>query len=297
MGSSTQSDAPAADASGVVAAAPHVRPARRSRSEAQKRLIRLFWQILIVAVFLGAWQGVPEIPGITKVSRFLDPFFISSPSSVATTVWDLMTGTSNAGAIWPEVGITVGAALVGSVAGVIVGGVGGLLCGGNEELYKVVRPLVMALNAVPRITLVPIIVVVVGASPTADALSAAMLVVFIVFYNAVEGARSVSPETIEFARLLGASKRTRLLRVRGPYSLAWVFASLPNAISFGLVGAVTTELFTGSRGLGQVMITAVDTADASLTFAVVVILAVVGIILFQGVDFLRRKSLSWWEAG
>ena len=194
-------------------------------------------------------------------------------------------------------GITVGAALVGSAAGVIVGGVGGLLCGGNEELYKVVRPLVMALNAVPRITLVPIIVVVVGASPTADALSAAMLVVFIVFYNAVEGARSVSPETIEFARLLGASKRTRLLRVRGPYSLAWVFASLPNAISFGLVGAVTTELFTGSRGLGQVMITAVDTADASLTFAVVVILAVVGIILFQGVDFLRRKSLSWWEAG
>jgi sulfonate transport system permease protein len=297
MGSSTQSDAPAADASGIVAAAPHVRPARRSRSEARKRLIRLFWQILIVAVFLGAWQGIPEIPGITKVSRFLDPFFISSPSSVATTVWDLMTGTSNAGAIWPEVGITVGAALVGSAAGVIVGGVGGLLCGGNEELYKVVRPLVMALNAVPRITLVPIIVVVVGASPTADALSAAMLVVFIVFYNAVEGARSVSPETIEFARLLGASKRTRLLRVRGPYSLAWVFASLPNAISFGLVGAVTTELFTGSRGLGQVMITAVDTADASLTFAVVVILAVVGIILFQGVDFLRRKSLSWWEAG
>ena len=297
MGSSTQSDAPAADASGVVAAAPHVRPVRRSRSEAHKRLIRLFWQVLIVAVFLGAWQGIPDIPGITKVSRFLDPFFISSPSSVATTVWDLMTGTPNAGAIWPEVGITVGAALVGSAAGVIVGGVGGLLCGGNEELYKVVRPLVMALNAVPRITLVPIIVVVVGASPTADALSAAMLVVFIVFYNAVEGARSVSPETIEFARLLGASKRTRLLKVRGPYALAWVFASLPNAISFGLVGAVTTELFTGSRGLGQVMITAVDTADASLTFAVVVILAVVGIILFQGVDFLRRKSLSWWEAG
>lgn len=296
MGSSTQSDAPAADASGAVAAPP-ARPARRSRSEGHKRLIRLFWQVLIVAVFLGAWQGIPDIPGITKVSRFLDPFFISSPSSVATTVWDLMTGTPNAGAIWPEVGITVGAALVGSAAGVIVGGVGGLLCGGNEELYKVVRPLVMALNAVPRITLVPIIVVVVGASPAADALSAAMLVVFIVFYNAVEGARSVSPETIEFARLLGASKRTRLLKVRGPYALAWVFASLPNAISFGLVGAVTTELFTGSRGLGQVMITAVDTADASLTFAVVVILAVVGIILFQGVDFLRRKSLSWWEAG
>jgi len=297
MGSSTQSDAPAADASGVVAAAPHPRPARRSRSEGHKRLIRLSWQVLIVAVFLGAWQGIPAIPGITKVSRFLDPFFISSPSSVATTVWDLMTGTSNASSIWPEVGITVGAALIGSAAGVIVGGVGGLLCGGNEELYKVVRPLVMALNAVPRITLVPIIVVVVGASPTADALSAAMLVVFIVFYNAVEGARSVSPETIEFARLLGAGKRTRLLKVRGPYALAWVFASLPNAISFGLVGAVTTELFTGSRGLGQVMITAVDTADASLTFAVVVILAVIGIILFQGVDFLRRKSLSWWDAG
>jgi NitT/TauT family transport system permease protein len=139
-------------------------------------------------------------------------------------------------------------------------------------------------------------VVVFGASPSADAISAAMLVVFIVFYNAVEGARSVSPETIEFARLLGATKRERLVKVRGPYALAWVFASLPNAISFGLVGAVTTELFTGSKGLGELMITAVDTADAALTFAVVVILAIVGIILFQGVDYSRRKAVSWWEA-
>jgi NitT/TauT family transport system permease protein len=269
---------------------------KKTRSQRRQRIQRLFWQVLIVGVFLGAWQGVPEIPGITKVSRFLDPFFISSPASVAAKVWDLLTGSGNTSLIWPQLATTVGAALVGSAAGIVVGGVGGLLCGGNEQLYKVVRPLVMALNAVPRITLVPVIVVVFGASPSADAISAAMLVVFIVFYNAVEGARSVSPETIEFARLLGATKKERLVKVRGPYALAWVFASLPNAISFGLVGAVTTELFTGSKGLGELMITAVDTADAALTFAVVVILAIVGIILFQGVDYSRRKAVSWWEA-
>lgn len=269
---------------------------RKTRSQRRQRVQRLFWQVLIVGVFLGAWQGVPDIPGITRVSKFLDPFFISSPSSVAVKVWDLLTGSGSTSLIWPQLATTVGAALVGSAAGVVVGGLGGLLCGGNEQLYKVVRPLVMALNAVPRITLVPVIVVVFGASPSADAISAAMLVVFIVFYNAVEGARSVSPETIEFARLLGATKRERLVKVRGPYALAWVFASLPNAISFGLVGAVTTELFTGSKGLGELMITAVDTADAALTFAVVVILAIVGIILFQGVDYSRRKAVSWWEA-
>jgi NitT/TauT family transport system permease protein len=277
-------------------ARPVLVTSKKTRSQRRQRIQRLFWQVLIVAVFLGAWQGVPEIPGITKVSKFLDPFFISSPSSVAVKVWDLLTGSAGTSVIWPQLATTVGAALVGSAAGVIVGGVGGLLCGGNEQLYKIVRPLVMALNAVPRITLVPIIVVVFGASPSADAISAAMLVVFIVFYNAVEGARSVSPETIEFTRLLGATKAERLMKVRGPYALAWVFASLPNAISFGLVGAVTTELFTGSKGLGELMITAVDTADAALTFAVVVILAIVGIILFQGVDYSRRKAVSWWEA-
>jgi NitT/TauT family transport system permease protein len=295
MTGSTRSVAvPQPEAADEVVRTVRVRPNRKGGRKTRIRLRRLGWQVVIVGTFLAAWQWVPSIPGITKVSSFLDPFFISSPDGVARQVWDLVIG-HGVDPVWYQLGITVGAAIVGTAVGVIIGGVGGLLCGGNAELYEVVRPLVMALNAIPRITLVPVIVLVFGTSPSADAITAMMLVVFIVFYNAVEGARSVSPETMEFVRLLGATKTTSLLRVRGPYSAAWVFACLPNAISFGLVGAVTSELFTGSKGLGQLMITAVDTANAALTFAVVVILAIVGIILVQGVDFARRKSLSWWE--
>jgi len=283
------------------AAASDTAPATRppgSRARTTKRgfsrLQRLTWQVLTVLAFLAAWEWVPAIPGITNVAAFLDPFFISSPQAVAKTIWELMIGDGVV-PIWSQLGITITAALGGTAAGVIVGGIGGLLCGGSKRLYEVVRPLVMALNAIPRITLVPVVVLLFGTSMTADGVTSFMLVIFIVFYNAVEGARSVSLETMEFVRLLGASPRTRLFKVRGPYAAAWVFASLPNALSFGLVGAVTSELFTGSKGVGQLMVRAVDTANASLTFAVVVILAVVGIVLVQGVDFLRRKLLSWWD--
>ena len=120
-GLSKQSDAPLTDASGLVAGKPQSATVKKTRTEGRKRAGRLFWQLLIVGVFLGAWQGIPAIPGIRKVSKFLDPFFISSPSSVAVKVWDLLTGSGGVSPIWPQLATTVGAALIGSAAGVIVG--------------------------------------------------------------------------------------------------------------------------------------------------------------------------------
>jgi NitT/TauT family transport system permease protein len=207
-----------------------------------------------------------------------------------------MTG-KNGVSIWGYVGSTLVAALVGTLLALLVGGVGGLICGGNARLYEILRPLIAALNAVPRIALIPIIVLIVGTSPIADLLSAALVGVFIVFYNALEGSRSVTWETVHSVKLLGASRTGILLRVRGPYTLAWIFASVPNTISFGLQGAVTAELFSGVKGVGQLLTTAVDTANSALTFATVVVVGVVGIILVQSAEFARSRLMGWWDSG
>ena len=148
----------------------------------------------------------------------------------------------------------------------------GLLLSESDFLERVFRPYVVALNAVPRIALIPIIVIIVGNNAKSSAVTSAIIVVFLVFYNAFEGGRSVPREMLQNATILGARRWSRMLRIRMPFVLAWTFATLPNAISFGLVGAVTAELFTGSGGIGQVLVQAVNTVDATLTFAVVVIL-------------------------
>jgi NitT/TauT family transport system permease protein len=257
------------------------------------------WRVALLLAFLAAWEWVPVIPGVAGAAPFLDRFFISSPSSVLRELGHLVAGSRpipgvSGISIWPFLETTLVAALIGAAVAVAVGTIGGLVCASSETVYDVVRPFIVALNAIPRIALVPVIVLVFGTSTTGDALTAFLLVVFLVFYNALEGARSVNVETIEFVRLFGASRLRLMVSVRAPYALAWVFACLPNAVSFGLLGAVAAELFTGSVGLGQLLTTAVDTTNASLTFAVVVILAVLGSILVQGLEIARRRWLGWW---
>jgi NitT/TauT family transport system permease protein len=256
-------------------------------------------RVLLLAAFLAAWEWVPEIPGAASAAPFLDRFFISSPSTVTRELWhlivasDLIPGAS-AISIWPYLEVTVVAALAGTAIAVVVGTLAGLVCASSEVTYDVVRPFIVALNAIPRIALVPIIVLIFGTSSIGDALTAFLLVVFLAFYNSLEGARSVNPETLESVRMFGASRLRLMFSVRAPYAMAWVFAALPNAVSFGLLGAVAAELFTGSNGLGQLLTTAVDTTNAALTFAVVVVLALLGSVLVQGLEAARRRWLGWW---
>jgi ABC-type nitrate/sulfonate/bicarbonate transport system permease component len=85
-----------------------------------------------------------------------------------------------------------------------------------------------------------------------------------------------------------------MLKIRGPFVLVWTLSQIPNAIAFGLTGTVTAELFTGSNGIGGILIAAINTQDADLTFAVVFILAAVGVVLVLGLDMVRRRVLHWW---
>jgi ABC-type nitrate/sulfonate/bicarbonate transport system permease component len=99
---------------------------------------------------------------------------------------------------------------------------------------------------------------------------------------------------VQNVRLLGGSGLRVMLDVRLPYVIAWTFASLPNAIAFGLVSVVTAEILSGGIGLGGMLSSAVNTVDATLTFAIVVVLGTVGAVLVIGAGRVRRRVLHWW---
>jgi NitT/TauT family transport system permease protein len=253
-------------------------------------------RILVVTTFLALWQFVPKIPGIAGHLVWLDPFFISAPTSIAQRVWDVTTGAGETPTMWAALWFTIYTALIGTFIAVVVGASLALLLSNSPTAELVFRPIVAALNAVPRIAIVPIVVIIAKSPAGADITTAAAVVIGLVFYNALEGGRSVPTEMVEGARLMGARRRDVIFRIRLPYVLAWVFASMPNAFAFGLVGSVTTEIFTGAPGVGHQLQLAVNTADATLTFTVVFLLTVVGVTLVQGTDLLRRRLLPWWNA-
>lgn len=270
-------------------------PGRRRPARKPWPLTVLALQLAVVAAILLLWQYVPDIPGIRSHVRFADPFFISSPSGVARELWLITRGAPNVPTIWAPLARTVVTALIGTAAACVLGAVLGLAVSSWVLLERVARPFLVLFNAIPRVAMIPIIILIVGASATADALTAFTVVFFLVFYNAAEGASSVPREMIQNAGLLGVSNLAIMWKVRWPYAMGWTWVALPNAIAFGLVGTVTAEVFTGGSGIGYQLSLAIGDVNAPLLFAIVVVLAFVGVVLSIGSRWLRLRVLPWWE--
>jgi NitT/TauT family transport system permease protein len=254
-------------------------------------------RLAILVAILAAWQFLPEISSLRSVSPVFNPFFVSSPQRVWQELVDLAGGSHGVPSVWPYLWQTVKSTVLGLVIGVALGALVGLVLSNSRSARQVLSPFIVVMNATPRIALIPIFVIIAGPTTTASVLTAVAVVFFLVFYNAYSGGLGVPRETLDNARLLGASPIEVMRTVRLPYVLVWTFASLPNAISFGLVAVVTAELLTGQLGMGSLLESSISSVDATLTFAVVVILAAVGVIAVTAAEAIRKRALHWWEIG
>lgn len=252
-------------------------------------------RLLIVATFLGLWEFLPHIEALRNFSPVFDPFFVSSPSKVSELLVNLTTGQGERETVWPYLWDTLKGTFLGVGIGIVLGAAFGLLLSNNPTSQRILSPFVIVLNATPRIALIPIFVIIAGPTLTASILTAVVTVFFLVFYNAYNGGVSVPVQTVQNARLLGATSGEVMRQVRLPYVLVWTFASLPNAISFGLVAVVTAEILTGRVGMGRLLFNAITSSDATLTFGVVVILSVVGVLLVTASEAVRKRVLHWWN--
>jgi NitT/TauT family transport system permease protein len=252
-------------------------------------------RLAIVVIVLALWQFLPEITSLRNHSPVFDPFFVSSPLRVLDRLGNLLFGADGQATMWSDLWTTMKGTLIGVLIGTSLGAAFGLLLSNNATAQAVLSPFVILLNAVPRIALIPIFVIIAGPTLTASVLTAVVTVFFLVFYNAFAGGLSVPIQTVQNARLLGATSWEIMRHVRLQYVLVWTFASLPNAISFGLVAVVTAEILTGRLGMGRLLFNSISSVDSTLTFTVVVILSVVGVALVTVADLVQKRVLHWWE--
>jgi NitT/TauT family transport system permease protein len=179
--------------------------------------------------------------------------------------------------------------LFGAGSGIFMG----LILGRSDYLAKICEPYIVAANSIPRIALVPLIILMFGLGDVSKVVTAWIVVFFVVFFNTFEGTRSVDRDQIAAARLLGASEFTVLRTVVIPSALAWVFASLTPAVSFALIGVIVGEFIGAERGLGKLIIEAEARANAAEMMVAIFIMMIVGIILAFVVRRLQAYLLRW----
>jgi NitT/TauT family transport system permease protein len=278
----------------VQIAGPEISAGRASRTQRRRHpfagLRITLTQILILAVVLGVWEVLTRISWFQQNTIF-DPFFISRPSLIGERIWQWMQPGKNA--IWPHLASTLYATGLGLLVGTASGFAVGVMLAQSRFWAKVLNPFIVSMNSMPRIAFVPLITMLFGLGLASKVVTAWFMVFFLVFFNTYKGANSVEQELVNFCRTLGGRRSQILWRVRIPTAAAWTFASLPNAISFALIGVVLAEFVGSTTGVGYLLTTALATLNATDMFASIVILSLVGVGLVYLISAIERRLLHW----
>jgi NitT/TauT family transport system permease protein len=245
-------------------------------------------RLAVLAVLVLFWEYVPQLMASKKLV-ILNPLFISSPSRIARDLYDIASTGLVLKALWS----TVSASLIGLAVGVSAGYIVALILGESRRLADVFMVYIDAINAVPRVALFPLIVILVGFGPASKIISAIIVVFFIIFYNAYQGTRSVPAETVSAYTILGAGRWFLIRYLKAYVALGWAVAQFPTAIAFSLVAVITTEILVSNSGLGYLLISALDLLNSTRAFSIMVVAAATGIILSGGARFVVRKIFPW----
>src|SRR5207248_1624188 len=164
------------------------------------------------------------------------------------------------------------------VAVIVLGVVIGVLLGRNRLLADVFSIYIKAANAIPRVVLGALFAISLGLDIRSKVATAAILVFFVVFFNAFQGVREVERNLIANARILGADDRRLTTEVIVPSALSWIIASLHISFGLALVGAVVGELFGATQGVGELIYSAEHNFNANGVFAGMLLLAAMALL-------------------
>ncbi|ADO46815.1 ABC transporter permease [[Enterobacter] lignolyticus] len=257
------------------------------QQRAQRRKLHvLLGRAGLFLLIVGGWQ-------LATVLGWLDPFFFGSPKGIVLRLWDWVQHGTAYGSIWLQIWVTLEESLMGFAVGVIGGILFGVLLGEIPYLADVFGPYIKIVNALPRIVLGSIFVMWLGLGMSSKVVLAAVLVFFVVFFNAFQGVRSVDRNLVSNARILGASRFDVVLHVVFPSAMTWIIASLHVALGFSIIGAIVGEFLGAQKGLGLVIATAQNTFDANGVFGAMLIIGAIALSAEVLMSLIEKRLLSW----
>ena len=240
---------------------------------------------IALALLLAVWEA------LSRTGR-LDPFYAPAPSTVASALMALIAG----GEVWTHLEATLTAACVGLLGGMVIGILLGFAAALLPGVAELLEPVMLLLNAIPRVILAPLFVIWLGIGLASKVALALILVAVLIFFAVYSGIKEVDRRLVERVRTLGGGRRDLIREVYVPSITAWVMGNLKIAVGFAFTGAVVGEFVASSRGLGYLLQFAQSTYNAALTIALIVLIMAFTLVLFALAERLERRLLRWRQA-
>ena len=214
-------------------------------------------------------------------------FFLPPPSVIAQAFVRFWP------AIWTDSLQTLYTTLVGFGLAVAFGLALGLFIGWSRTIYAGLYPILIGFNAIPKVAVVPILVLWFGIGTVPAVLTAFLISFFPIVVNVATGLATIEPELEDVLKCLGASKLDIMRKVGIPRSLPYFFGSLKIAITLAFVGSVIAETIASNVGIGSLMLRAQAQFQVPLVFAGLIVLAVQGIALYAVMAGVEKRMTGW----
>lgn len=249
----------------------------------------------------GNWRKLRRamqmtVPGIVLIGLWelganfaFDPTFVGQPSLIIKS----FAAHFVTRAMWVDVWVTLREILIGYGLGVALGACVGYVLGLNRNLATVFEPYILALNAIPKIAISPLLIVAFGIGLGSKIAIVISLVFFLMFYNVFVGIRSIDVDFIYQARIMGASRWGEIRYVILPAIMPHVLVGMKTCSVYAVIGAVIGEFIAAHAGLGFFILDASGVFNVTDIWVGVAYLMLIVLTMTTLLTFAERRLLRW----
>jgi NitT/TauT family transport system permease protein len=243
-------------------------------------VVEIVLPVAAIAALFAVWEAICQLFAVPS-------YIIPAPSAI----WK-ETSANPGNVAWHTL-VTGKTVLLGFIVSVLVSLPLAVLLTSSPLIAAAVYPLLVLTQAIPKVALAPILVVVLGTSELPRVVVTFLVAFFPLVLSIASGLVSVPPELIELGRACRANRWTELWRIRLPYAVPFIFSGLKAAIALAVVGAVVAEFVNSDAGLGYLIQTSTAFFKVQLAWGALIILSIMGIVLFQIVVAVERIFFPW----
>lgn len=246
-----------------------------------KKFIIFSIQVLIVAIFLTAWE-------LLSKNGIINSFIYSSPSRIFDTIKSLI----NSGNLWIHIFTTLKEVIIAFILGISLGLFIATIFYLVPLLAQIFDPFLTILNSLPKVALGPIIIIIFGANTKSIIMMAILINLIVSITTIYNGFTSIDKTKVKLFKIYKASKFQTLTKLVFPSAYSSVITSLKLNISLTLIGVITGEFLVSQKGIGYLIIYGTQVFNLDLVMSGIIILLVISYLIYEIVVIVENKLLK-----
>jgi ABC-type nitrate/sulfonate/bicarbonate transport system permease component len=249
-------------------------------AEGRKRRFERLYPVLGVVALLAVWS-------LIYVLKLVPTYSLPAPWNVAKAMVD------NANSMLPDVWVTAKELMLGVAISIVAGLTIGVAIADSKVISRVVYPMVVASQVVPKVALGPVILLWFGFGLFSNAMVGALIGFFPAVLGTIVGLRGVEVEKLQLARSMGAGYLKTLFRIRIPAASPMIMAGVRLATIYAVSGVIVGEFIGGNQGIGRRILEASAAFSTENAFAATGYVVIMGLIAFGIVAAIDARVTRW----